>query len=155
MKRVRKYQPGEEMQLWALFFHAVREVAIRDYTAEQVAAWAPDAMDEAAWRTRMKSNDPYVCEMDGQIVGFADVQPTGYIDMFFVDYQHQRQGIAKALFAAIDAEAQRLQLAELWSNVSITARPFFESCGFEVVAAQQVAVRGQTLQNFRMARRMP
>lgn len=150
---VRKYRPGEEMRLWELFFHSVRQVAIRNYSAKQVAAWAPDTLDETHWRVRIENNNPYVCEIDGQIVGFADLQPSGYIDHFFVDYRHQRQGVAKALFATIETEAKRQNLAELWANVSITARPFFESRGFVVVAAQQVSVRGETLQNFRMSRR--
>jgi len=151
---IRKYQSGEELELWRLFYDSVRKVAIRDYTAEQVAAWAPDTMDEAHWRARIESNNPFVCEHEGQIVGYADLQPSGYIDHFFVHHQWQGQGVAKALFATIEADAKRQQLAELWANVSITARPFFESRGFLVVAEQDVAVRGVTLRNFKMVKRL-
>ena len=35
-------------------------------------------------------------------------------------------------------------------DASITARPFFEARGFQVVAAQSVVRRGQRLTNFRM-----
>lgn len=151
---IRKYRSGEELELWELFFDSVRNVAIRDYSAEQVAAWAPDTVDEAHWRARIASNNPYVCEHDGQIVGYADLQPSGYIDHFFVHHQYQGQGVAKALFATIEAEAKRQQLAELWANVSITARPFFESRGFVVVAEQEVEVRQLVLRNFKMVKRL-
>ncbi|MBF4353915.1 GNAT family N-acetyltransferase, partial [Vibrio anguillarum] len=36
------------------------------------------------------------------------------------------------------------------SEVSITARPFYEKFGFKVVKEQAIEVRGQKLQNFVM-----
>ncbi len=37
-----------------------------------------------------------------------------------------------------------------FSEVSITARPFYEHFGFKVVQAQEMEVRGQKLRNFVM-----
>lgn len=150
--QIRKYQRGEERELWGLFFDAVRNVASRDYSAEQVAAWAPDAVDEEHWRSKIERLDPFVCLCQGRIVGYADVQPTGYIDHLFVAPRHQGRGVAKALFARIETEAKRLGIAALFANVSITARPFFESRGFCVVAEQQVAIGSVTFRNFRMVK---
>ncbi len=41
-------------------------------------------------------------------------------------------------------------ICRFYSEVSITARPFYERLGFKVVQEQTVEVRGQTLNNFVM-----
>ncbi|HIF9223059.1 TPA: hypothetical protein ACX6QE_000791 [Photobacterium damselae] len=50
----------------------------------------------------------------------------------------------------VEAWAQELGLQKLYSEVSITARPFFEQYGFKIVTAQKVAQRGIVLDNFLM-----
>jgi len=42
-----------------------------------------------------------------------------------------------------------------YSEVSITARPFYEHFGFNVVTEQQVEMRGQNLTNFVMEKFSP
>jgi putative acetyltransferase len=53
-----------------------------------------------------------------------------------------------------DAEAKRLRLARLFVEASITARPFFETQGFLVLASQVVTCRGADFVNYRMERRL-
>jgi putative acetyltransferase len=92
------------------------------------------------WRTS-------VAEIDGQPVGYADVQQNGYIDHFFVSGHYPRQGIGKALMVFIHSEALRLNITELTSNVSRTAQPFFERFGFIVVEQRKPVIRGFEMQN--------
>jgi putative acetyltransferase len=152
---VRKVRPGEAAELWQLFYHTVRQINARDYTPEQLAAWAPDVYDDERWQARIAANQPYVCLHNDQIVGFADVQATGYIDHFFVHHQWQGCGVAKRLFEVLQEEALARGIPELTANVSLTARPFFESRGFEVVVAQEVEVHGVRLKNFQMRKQLP
>jgi len=154
MYLIRHYRPGEEMQLWDLFYHTIRQVNRQDYSLEQVQAWAPDAMDARQWRLRIERINPYVCVSGDLIVGYADLQESGYIDHFFVHHQWQSRGVGKQLFSRIESEARRLRLVELTANVSITAREFFESRGFQVVAAQEVTLGSVVLNNFRMIKRL-
>jgi len=149
---VRKYQPGEETELWRLYFNTVRTVAIRDYTFEQVRAWAPDEVDPERWRRRIEGINPFVCVRGQVIVGYADLQPTGYIDHFFVHHQWQGQGVGKRLFETIESEAKLQDVDQLSADVSITARPFFESRGFRVVAPQEVTLGTVVLRNFKMTK---
>ncbi|QDU98206.1 GNAT family N-acetyltransferase [Lignipirellula cremea] len=165
---LRKALPDEAEALWLLFYNTIHNVNRRDYSAEQTAAWAPAEMDPAAWRRRIAGMDPYVCldsaaanGSSGQspaIVGYAGMTATenaGYIDHFYVHHQWQGQGVGKLLYQQLEADAVRLQLSELTSDVSITARPFFESRGFQVVTPQQVERAGVILANFRMKKRLP
>ncbi|MDJ0905782.1 MAG: GNAT family N-acetyltransferase [Woeseiaceae bacterium] len=148
--RIRQFRDGDEAALLALFRNTIRNVNRRDYSAEQVRAWAPDDIDPQHWQRRIRGIDPFVCESDGRIVGYADVQDNGYIDHFFVHHETQGQGVGKTLFAAITQKAGELGIAELTSEVSITARPFFEHMGFDVVRSQVVTMNDVELTNFRM-----
>ncbi len=85
--------------------------------------------------------------MDGQIVGFGDMDETGYLDRLYVHKDYQRQGVATAI---CDALEQNTKAAEFTTHASITARPFFEKRGYTVVKVQQVERRGILLTNFVM-----
>ncbi|MGR5230077.1 GNAT family N-acetyltransferase [Photobacterium damselae] len=147
---IRPYQEQDAEHLWSLLFNTIRSVNIRDYSQEQVEAWAPKPHNTKAWRDRVNQTQPYIAELNGVIVGFADLQSDGLIDHFFCHHRYQRQGVGSALMAHIFIKAQELGLQKLYSEVSITARPFFEQYGFKVVTAQKVALRGIVLDNFLM-----
>lgn len=151
---MRKYCPGEELELWRLFFETVRLVNIRDYSEEQVRAWAPDEINPDLWRSRIQQNDPYVCVCDGVIVGFADLQTSGYIDPLFVHHAWQRKGVGRQLITRIESDASMQGISVLSANVSITAKPLFVAHGFSVVRKQEVKVGDLCLTNFAMAKRL-
>jgi putative acetyltransferase len=88
----------------------------------------------------------------GRPVGFAELEADGHIDRVYVSADHQGRGIGRALLAAVVAEARRLAIARLFTEASITARPFFESQGFVVLTPQVVTCCGAEFVNYRMAR---
>ena len=98
----------------------------------------------------MRGIQPFVAEIDGLPVGYADVQASGYVDHFFVSGRHPRRGIGRSLMDIIESEARRLQINELSSDVSRSAQPFFERFGWQVVEQQVKIVRGVKLPNARM-----
>lgn len=144
--KLRRFQTTDADALRELFNQTVRQVNKRDYTATQLAAWAPDDYDRQAWLERLRQNRPFIAEIDGTIVGFADVQADGYIDHFFCSASTQGRGVGRALMNKLLAH----DYPRLYANVSITARPFFEYFGFRLVREQQVDVRGETLTNYLM-----
>lgn len=146
--KLRRFQANDAEALRELLIETVRQVNKRDYTAAQVAAWAPEDYDRQAWLERLQQNKPFIAEIDGTIVGFADVQADGYIDHFFCSASAQGQGVGRALMNKLLAH----NYPRFYANVSITARPFFERFGFCVVREQQVVVRGIELTNFLMER---
>ncbi|PQO27935.1 GNAT family N-acetyltransferase [Blastopirellula marina] len=149
---VRPAKPEEYPVLWRLFHDTVHRVNRRDYTTPQLTAWAPEEVDLSRWGVRMQGIDPFVAIAEEQIVGFSDVQPNGLIDMFYVHHAWQRKGIGSRLFAEIDERARQMKLDKLHSHVSITARPFFETQGFQVVVPQEVIVNGVMIGNFVMSK---
>ena len=152
MPVIRPFKTADAPALRALKYATIRQVNRKDYTEQQLLAWAPDEYDEADWLQRISAMNLLVATLDGVIVGFADVQDDGYIDHFFCHSDYQGQGIGKALMNEILAISQLKSVKRLYSHVSITARPFFERYGFYVVREQQVDIRGKILTNFVMER---
>ena len=150
MIELREFRPGDAPALRDVFVSAIHGVAIRDYTPQQVDAWAPREHDVADWAEHMHDLAPFVAERDGRIVGYADVQPDGYIDHFFVSAAAGGQGVGGALMRRLLARAHERGLAELTSHVSLTAQPFFAHFGFEIVQQRVVQVRGVELRNAAM-----
>jgi putative acetyltransferase len=147
---IRPFRIGDEESLYQVFYSAIRLVAVRDYTAQQVEAWAPDDPDMRTWAERMQSIRPFVAEIGGEAVAYADLQSSGYIDHFFVSGRHQRQGLGRALMNRIHRQAADVALRGLYADVSRTARPFFEHFGFGFVEDRAPVVRGVVVPNARL-----
>lgn len=110
----------------------------------QLDAWAPAELDPAAWDRSFSRHITLVALEEGEIVGFADADPSGVLDRLFVHKDHQRQGIASALCAALE---KALPASVITTEASLTARPFFTAQGYRVVKTQQVERRGVLLEN--------
>lgn len=150
--RVRRFRRGESAQLFALFRHTVERINCRDYSPSQIAAWSSGSVDLSLWEQQFQSRFTVVAEGFGQVAGFADLELDGHLDRFYVHADHQRQGIGQKLLGEIEQEARRLNLPRIFTEASITARPFFERHGFVLLAQQEVHRRGETFINFRMAK---
>lgn len=130
-----------------LFYETVHTVNARDYTPEQLDAWATGRVDLEAWVRSFQEHRTLVAELDGTIAGFGDMDETGYLDRLYVHRDYQRRGVATAI---CDALEQNTKAPEFTTHASITARPFFEQRGYRVVREQQVERGGVLLTNFVM-----
>jgi putative acetyltransferase len=147
---IRPCAPGEELSLLAIFQSSVRGLASRDYTPEQIEAWAPAAVDSdyrTRWIARIQANRPWVDEVDGRLAGYADLQESGYIDQFFVAAEFAGRGVGAALMRHLHELALSRGVAELFADVSLTAQPFFRRAGFQLEREQCPVVRGIALRN--------
>ena len=151
---LRAFRVGDEPGLYQVFRSAIQGLAIRDYTPEQVNAWAPQTVDPALWADRMRGIAPFVVEHDGKLIAYADIQANGYIDHFFVSAPFARQGLGSKLMRRIHDEAAVKRIHTLSSDVSRTAQPFFEHWGFTTVEERQPMVRGVVIPNARMKKEL-
>ena len=149
---VRKFRQGDEEELWELFYNTIHNVNIQDYDTAQLAAWAPDDLDMNIAVQKFREIDPFVVIQDEKNIGYADIQSDGYIDHFYCHHDFQGRGVGSMLFATLDKEAKENGILKMYSNVSITARPFFETMGFSVEREQLIQVGDQQLKNYRMVR---
>ncbi len=151
---IRPFRLGDEAALLAVYRSAIHLVACRDYSPEQLRAWAPEHIDEAAWARRMQALQPFVAQEGRSIVGYADVQRDGYIDHFFVSGERPRQGIGRALMERLHAQALHWGLRELRADVSLTAQPFFARFGFAIVERRVPVRQGVALPNALMRKEL-
>lgn len=145
---LRRYVTTDLDGVIEVFQRAIREVACRDYDPAQVAAWSKVERDD--WEPWRLTRPTWVAVLGEQIVGFSDLEADGHLDMMFVHPAHQGIGIASMLLATVEDAARQQGLARIFTEASITARPFFQRRGFLLDAQQQVTKRGETFTNFRM-----
>ncbi len=148
MIAIRPYRADDLDAVIDIFLRAIRETAARDYAPAQIDAWAQ--VDREAWTVRRASRPTWVAWIDAAAVGFSDLEADGYLDMMFVHPAHQRIGVATALLTTVEAAARAQRLSRLFTEASLTARPFFERHSFGVVRQQTVHKRGQDFVNFVM-----
>ncbi|MEH2138703.1 GNAT family N-acetyltransferase [Nostoc sp.] len=148
--RLRIYEIADTEEIMKLFFDTIHEVNIRDYTQEQVDAWAPVNMNIDVWIKGLGSKFTYVAEENGKIIGFGELEANGYIDRFYCHKDFQRKGIGKKILEQLESKAKALGVEKLFTEASITAKPFFERQSFIIVKQQEVERRGQKLINFIM-----
>jgi N-acetylglutamate synthase-like GNAT family acetyltransferase len=151
---IRPYIAADTAQIITLFYDTIHHINIRDYTLEQVNAWAPKDMNQELWAENLSRSLTYVAEADDQIIGFTNFETNGHLDCFYCHKDFQRVGVGSQLLATVEATARSLNLQTLFTEASITARPFFEANGFQVVNPQIVERRGQVFRNFVMEKKL-
>ena len=144
---LRAYRPEDCPALAQLFYDTVHAVNARDYAPAQLDAWATGTVDLCAWNASFLAHRTLVAQLEGQIVGFGDIDETGYFDRLYVRGDAQGRGVATALCDALEAPYARIV-----AHVSLTARRFFEGRGYHVLREQQVERHGILLTNFVMER---
>jgi GNAT superfamily N-acetyltransferase len=149
---VRDYRPDDLDALMEVFIRAIRDTACRDYTPAQVDAWAQP--DRELWSQRRSSRPTWVAVVDEQVVGFTDLEPDGHIDMMYVHPRVAGKGVAGSLLRWAEEQAMLNGIDRLHAEVSLTARPFFERNGFEVIEPERVLRNGQHFDRFRMEKNL-
>ena len=89
-----------------------------------------------------------------QIVGFSSITPQGYLHSMFVHKDFQGKGIATLLLKEIERYAMESKMVRITSEVSITARPFFEKWGYTVEIEQKRKANQLCLTNYWMAKEL-
>ncbi len=147
--KIRKYRSLDCKELTELFYHTVHTVNARDYTKEQLNAWADGKPDLEKWDQGFGSHYSLVAAEGECLVGFGDIDETGYLDHLYVHAEYQGRGIATAICDKLEQAVS----GPIETHASITARPFFEKRGYQVVKEQRVERAGVQLTNFVMIKR--
>jgi GNAT superfamily N-acetyltransferase len=151
---IRDYEAGDAPEIVRLFFETVRSVNRANYSDEQLEAWAPGVPDPEEWHARMAGRRTLVAEEGGEVVGFAELEYDGRLDMLYVRKDAVGRGVGRRLYEAVEREARGQGLGWIFTEASITARPFFEQQGFRVVREQMVSRRGVSMTNFVMEKEL-
>jgi len=130
--KIREATLEDTDQITQLFYDTITSINIRDYNTEQIKLWSSGHLKTEKWKKNINEQYFIVSESEGMITGFASITEKGYLDFMYVHKDHQGKGIATKLLTELENFAESLEIIEIWAQVSITARPFFRSKGFEI-----------------------
>lgn len=152
--RIRDFMPGDEAPLRQVFVSSINGLTGDHYDQAQREAWLGGADDIAKWNARIQHIQPFVALHDGVVAGYADLQPDGLIDHFFVAAEHARRGVGDALMQHLHQQARLRGIVELHAQVSLSAERFFKRHRFIVQQRQTVRVAGIALDNALMCKHL-
>jgi putative acetyltransferase len=141
-------------ELKQLYRDTIATVCTGEYNAEQLAVWASSSEKTRRWVDLINNQFVLVAQKDGMITGFSSLLDNNYLDFMYVHKDYQRQGIAALLLTTLEATAKQAGTTTLTSDISKTARPFFEKNGYIVIAEQVNVRQGLEIINYKMKKNL-
>ena len=151
---IERFKESDLQEIITLFYETIHSVNIKDYTEEQVNIWAPKTPNLSRWMPSLKQHITYVVKIGDKIIGFGDLEKNGYLDRLFIHKDFQGKGAASLILSTLEKEALSLGLKEIITQVSITAKPFFESKGYIIVNKQKKEHHGIVFINYLMKKEL-
>ena len=130
-----------------LFYETITSVNRKDYLEEQIKVWADNAKNLKMWTDAIKEQYFLVSEIDFTIYGFASLDKNRGVDFMYIHQYFQGKGVATQLLSAIESKAIELGFTEIWTDSSITAKPFFMKKGFVIKEIYTKKVSGIDFEN--------
>lgn len=150
---IRAALQSDAVELKNLFQNTVLAINRCDYSQAEVEDWASCGDDLSNIEDMIKTHYFIVAvNQQSEIVGFSSITPQGYLHSMFVHKDFQGEGIATMLLNEIEQYAITNGIMRITSEVSLTARPFFEKKGYIVEEEQKRKANQLSLTNFWMAK---
>ncbi len=151
---IRKAELKDLNDILELFKNTIQVSCIKDYDPEQIDAWIDTVNDKEHWLGRIIVQYFLVAETDNKIVGFGSLGKKDFLDLLYIRHEYQHRGIAGKIYSELENESRKLGSKKLYSEVSITARPFFEKRGFSFEKENRFFLKGIKIVNFRMSKNL-
>lgn len=151
---IRKATISDLPEMQELFVQTIQSVCKNDYNPEQIEAWTYGINNKERWLEVIETQYVLLAVIENKIAGFATLKNGNYIDFFYIHKDFQRQGIADKLLAKLELEAQKQHSKMITSDISITAKPFFEKKGFVAKAEQKNIRLNVELINYKMEKQL-
>lgn len=146
---------GDIAALKEVFRNTVLTVNRHHYSQAEVEDWASCGNESSKWKEVVENQYFLLAENSYlQIVGFSSITSQGYLHLIFVHKDFQSQGIATKLLKEIEQYAKDKGITKITSEVSLTARPFFEKRGYTVEKEQKRQANQLRLTNFIMVKQL-
>lgn len=147
---IRLAKPNDLKEIQRIFVDTISTICKDDYSPEQIDAWISSVKNTQKWIDKLDSQYFLIAELDTKIVGYASLEGNNYLDFLYVHKDYQRQGIGDELYLEIEKEAVNRYASVIRSDVSRTARPFFEKMGFATLEHHIKTMQGVEIINYKM-----
>lgn len=135
--------------------NSIRHLCAKDYTPEQIEAWAGRKFRAELWWQTIDRDYVWVIERDGKILGFGhlalmDTEFAEVMGLYFIP-PAVGQGLGKKMFSEMLNVCRENNLKKITLYATVTAKSFYESLGFYQSAGDDtVEMRGVAIPCFPM-----
>ena len=123
---IRQARTSDRDRIIQLHSQSIQQLCTADYNPAQIQALLED-------------KKVYGTKSWGDVVGFSALMQ-GTVSAMYVHPKWIRQGIGKCLLQAIEREAIFRRWQWLFVKASITAVPFYQACGYQILHPTQMMV---------------
>lgn len=148
MIKICRYSHNDISEICNMFCDTVRNINKRDYTLEQINAWA-GGIDMDKWDKSLSEHYSLEVKVLEKIAAFGDIDGA-YLDRLYVHKDFQGFGYGKMILDSLEEYAIQSGYKRIWTCASITAKGFFEKYGYKVIRRQQVERKDVLLTNYVM-----
>ena len=148
---IRKYKKSDSEKLFKLLCDTIYFINSKDYTEKQLKVWVKEERDLFLWEKSLLENYTLIAEEKDMVIGFGNINETGYLDMLYVHKDFQRKNIASQL---CDKLENIFPVSKITVYASITAKPFFEKRGYKIIREQFVEREKIFLKNYIMEKEL-
>jgi putative acetyltransferase len=131
--KIRPYEDRDAQAVLEIHRDAVHNTAAPDYEQEILDEWS-QPIDEKRLRRFREENSAdvrIVAEINGTIVGFGElVTSENILGACYVSSSAGGKGVGKSIMFELEKIASEKGLKYLSMDSSVTAAPFYRSCGY-------------------------
>lgn len=122
---------------------SIMELCGKDYSEEQLKAWAFKDYNEADIDGFIIESSTWVVCLNDQVEGVAQLMNDGEVKLLYLTKMVSGQKLGKQLMEKMEVRAKKLGLKKLRLRSSRTAHAFYKSCGFVDISPEKLAdIRG-------------
>ena len=134
-----------------IYKQGIKQVALKHYSDDQVAAWSSFADDTDDFRKWINKSATFVAlNPELQIVGFAGLEAKGRISSLFVAPEVMRSGVATALLSHLMDEINKRGINSITTDASEFSKPLFKKFGFTVTSLEHTRFKGVLFTRYKM-----
>ena len=149
--RIEQFQPKHAAAVARVQRKSIRQIASDDYSQEEIATWSSQVSKDLEIP---EDKHRFVALQGEAVVGFAEYTENNEIIAVYVHPRFTRQGFGSQLLSKIEDDAQRRGLTYLKATATITAKPFYEKHGYDVLHETTYQIEDQGLKVYKVLKEL-
>lgn len=143
---VRKANPDDAEGIIGAHISSIREVCSKDYTHEQIEAWAGRKFKAELWRQTIERDYVWVAEVESRIVGFSQLaimdQDNAEVMGLYLMPLALGHSLGKKLLAEMLSVCRNEKINRVSLYATLTAADFYQRQGFLKQPPTTIEIQG-------------
>jgi putative acetyltransferase len=149
--RIEQFEPKHAAAVARVHRKSIRQIASDDYSQEEIATWSSQVSKDLEIP---EDKHRFVALQGEAVVGFAEYRENNEITAVYVHPRFTRQGIGSQLLSKTEDDAQRRGLTYLKATITVTAKPFYEEHGYDVLHETTYQIEDQDLKVYKVLKEL-